>query len=111
MRTRALASSQPGPRPTRSLLDRPASARRSLPDAVGVPRGPVVTRHPMRTAHKLAGALLALGLALSPVARASIVERVVAVVGEKPILLTELQHRARPFLARIYGSTPNAAQR
>jgi len=66
----------------------------------------------MRTARKLAGgALLALGLALSPVARASIVERVVAVVGEKPILLTELQHRARPFLARIYGSTPNPAQR
>jgi len=66
----------------------------------------------MRTIHQLAaGALLALGLALSPAARASIVERVVAVVGEKPILLTDLQHRARPFLARIYGSTPNPAQR
>jgi peptidyl-prolyl cis-trans isomerase SurA len=53
---------------------------------------------------------LAFGLTLSVRARASIVERVVAVVGERPILLTELQHRARPFLYRIYGSTQQAAQ-
>jgi peptidyl-prolyl cis-trans isomerase SurA len=43
-------------------------------------------------------------------ARAVIVERVVAVVGERPILLTDLQHRARPFLYRIYGSTQDRAQ-
>ena len=58
----------------------------------------------------LAGAALALGLSVPVGALASIVERVVAVVGERPILLTELQHRARPFLSRIYGSTTNPAQ-
>lgn len=50
------------------------------------------------------------GLTLPPVARASIVERVVAVVGERPILLTELQHRAHPFRGRIYGASSNQAQ-
>jgi len=58
----------------------------------------------------LAGAALALGLLIPAGAVASIVERVVAVVGERPILLTELQHRARPFLSRIYGSTTVPAQ-
>jgi peptidyl-prolyl cis-trans isomerase SurA len=58
----------------------------------------------------LFGLGLAFGLTASAGARASIVERVVAVVGERPILLTELQHRARPFLYRIYGSTQQAAQ-
>jgi peptidyl-prolyl cis-trans isomerase SurA len=58
----------------------------------------------------LCGFGLAFALTLSVHARASIVERVVAVVGERPILLTELQHRARPFLFRIYGSTQQAAQ-
>jgi peptidyl-prolyl cis-trans isomerase SurA len=53
---------------------------------------------------------LAFGLTVSAHAQASIVERVVAVVGERPILLTELQHRARPFLFRIYGTTQQAAQ-
>lgn len=36
-------------------------------------------------------------------ADAIVVERIVAVVGEQPILLSELRHRARPFLLRIYG--------
>jgi peptidyl-prolyl cis-trans isomerase SurA len=71
----------------------------------------VVTPSMRMTRKLLVGALLALGLALPVAAGASIVERVVAVVGERPILLTELQHRARPFLARIYGSTPDPAQR
>jgi len=35
------------------------------------------------------------------VAYATIVERIVAVVGEKPILLSDLRKRARPFLIRI----------
>jgi peptidyl-prolyl cis-trans isomerase SurA len=43
-------------------------------------------------------------------ARASIVERIVAVVGDRPILLSDLRHRARPFLFRIIVSTPNPAQ-
>ena len=40
-------------------------------------------------------------------ADASIVERVVAVVGERPILLSELRHRARPHLYRILATTPD----
>src|SRR5580704_16895146 len=43
-------------------------------------------------------------------AGAVVVERVVAVVGDRPILLSELRHRARPFLFRIAMSTPNATQ-
>jgi len=37
-------------------------------------------------------------------ARATIVERVVAVVAERPILLSELRRRAAPFLATLSGS-------
>jgi peptidyl-prolyl cis-trans isomerase SurA len=66
----------------------------------------------MRASRRLvAGAVLLLGLALTGAAGATIVERVVAVVGERPILLTELRHRGLPFLSRIYGSTPDPAQR
>src|SRR5580658_267842 len=43
-------------------------------------------------------------------ARAVIVERVIAVVGERPILLSELQYRARPYLHRIYAGATNEAQ-
>jgi peptidyl-prolyl cis-trans isomerase SurA len=46
----------------------------------------------------------------TPSARAAIVERVVAVVGDRPILLSELRHRGRPFLFRILVTTPNATQ-
>src|SRR5258708_14179715 len=35
-------------------------------------------------------------------AGAIVVERIVAVVGEQPILLSELRQRSRPFLLRIY---------
>jgi len=37
----------------------------------------------------------------SPAANAVVVERVVAVVGERPILLSELRHRARPRLTLV----------
>ncbi len=43
-------------------------------------------------------------------ARATIVERVVAVVGERPILLSDLRRRARPFLSRIYATAQSPAQ-
>ena len=57
-------------------------------------------------------AAVAIGLAASAPreAKASIVERVVAVVGERPILLSDLRHRGRPFLYRIMATTPTAAQ-
>ena len=37
-------------------------------------------------------------------ARASIVERVVAVVGEQQILMSDVHRRARPYLQRIHGA-------
>ncbi len=43
-------------------------------------------------------------LAAGP-AHASVVERVVAVVGDRPVLLSELEARARPFLSRGPSST------
>jgi peptidyl-prolyl cis-trans isomerase SurA len=43
-------------------------------------------------------------------AEAAIVERIVAVVGERPILLSELRQRARPHLFRIALATQNATQ-
>jgi peptidyl-prolyl cis-trans isomerase SurA len=47
---------------------------------------------------------------MAPPAEAAIVERIVAVVGERPILLSELRQRARPHLYRIAVSTPNPTQ-
>ena len=60
-----------------------------------------------------AAGLLGLGIALAVPrsAEATIVERVVAVVGERPILLSDLRHRAFPFLSRIFASSQSPAQR
>src|SRR5690606_34025307 len=44
-------------------------------------------------------------------ASATVVERVVAVVGEQSILLSDLRGRARPLLTRVYQTTPAGAQR
>jgi peptidyl-prolyl cis-trans isomerase SurA len=58
-------------------------------------------------------AFLVSGFALAASCRhaeASIVERIVAVVGERPVLLSELRHRARPNLLLMYATTPNPAQ-
>jgi peptidyl-prolyl cis-trans isomerase SurA len=44
-------------------------------------------------------------------ARATIVERVVAVVADKAILLSDLKERAKPFQLQIYGSVPEGASR
>ncbi|MBN1607307.1 MAG: peptidylprolyl isomerase [Polyangiaceae bacterium] len=62
------------------------------------------------------GVLVAAALALVPTlvarqAHATLVERVVAVVDDKAILLSELQARATPFVARIYEQVPAGAQR
>lgn len=63
-------------------------------------------------AHKWTAAVLAAALAFASThaANATIVERVVAVVGERPILLSDLRKRARPFLIHILATTPNPAQ-
>jgi len=59
-------------------------------------------------------AVIATGLVIAtarvPDAGATIVERVVAVVGERPILLSELRLRGRPHLWRIRASSPGGAQ-
>jgi peptidyl-prolyl cis-trans isomerase SurA len=58
------------------------------------------------------GGLLALTILLVPwQAHAIIVERVVAVVGEKAILLTDLRKRARPFLVQSFARLPVGPQR
>jgi peptidyl-prolyl cis-trans isomerase SurA len=44
-------------------------------------------------------------------ARATVIERVVAVVGEHAIFLTDLKKRARPRLAEIYAQVPAGPQR
>lgn len=44
-------------------------------------------------------------------AHATIVERIVAIVGEKAILLTDLRERALPLLLRVHSSVPAGPQR
>jgi len=67
----------------------------------------------MRSIHcwTVAG-LVALAVLLAPGrAEAIIVERIVAVVGEKAILLTDLRKRARPFLVQTFARLPVGPQR
>ena len=53
----------------------------------------------------------ALLLAFLPlVARATVAERIVAVVGEHAILLSDMRQRARPFLMQIRQKMPTGAQ-
>jgi peptidyl-prolyl cis-trans isomerase SurA len=65
---------------------------------------------PLRPFHRA----VALGVALAcgaSGASATVVERVVAIVGEQAILLSELRERARPFLLRVEQQSPDGAQR
>lgn len=66
----------------------------------------------MRPRKVIAQSLVALALAgtLGSFAQASVVERVVAVVGEQPILLTDIRTRARPFLIDLQRRKLGAAQ-
>jgi peptidyl-prolyl cis-trans isomerase SurA len=53
----------------------------------------------------------ALLLAFLPlVARATVAERIVAIVGEHAILLSDMRQRARPFLMQIHQKMPAGAQ-
>jgi peptidyl-prolyl cis-trans isomerase SurA len=60
----------------------------------------------------LAGLVLTAAAALAPrPAHAIVVERIVAVIGDRPILLSQLRARARPFLLRIQQQVrPGAEQ-
>jgi peptidyl-prolyl cis-trans isomerase SurA len=48
---------------------------------------------------------------LAAPAHATLVERIVAVVGEKAILFSDLRSRARPFLIQVHQTVPEGAQR
>ena len=63
-----------------------------------------------RAPRSLLVAALAAGLLASRGAAAVVVERIVAVVGDKPILLSELRRRARPYLVQIAMKVPPGAQ-
>jgi peptidyl-prolyl cis-trans isomerase SurA len=57
-------------------------------------------------------ALVALSTWLSPApAEATVIERIVAVIGDRAILLSDLRERALPFLIQIHQSVPQGAQR
>lgn len=62
-------------------------------------------------ARSIALTLALLGSCVAPLAHATVVERVVAVVGERAILLSDLRGRAQPFLGQIVQQLPNGAQR
>lgn len=65
----------------------------------------------MRRSSVLAFALaLCAGLGAAP-AGATVVEKVVAVVGERAILLSDVRERAKPFLLKIHAEVPSASQR
>lgn len=75
---------------------------------------------PRRLTFRWLPALAALGIALcflsatrggSSVAHAAIAERIVAVVGQHAILLSDLKQRSMPFLLRIYQSVPEGPAR
>jgi peptidyl-prolyl cis-trans isomerase SurA len=67
-------------------------------------------RQLMRISWALVAACLGT-VGLGSVANATVVERVVAVVGERAILLSDLRERAQPFLVQIQQQVPNGAQR
>jgi peptidyl-prolyl cis-trans isomerase SurA len=54
---------------------------------------------------------LVLALDLVPVAHATIIERIVATVGERAILLSDLKRRAEPFMLQVQQTVPAGAQR
>lgn len=54
--------------------------------------------------------MVAVALAVAPLADAMVAERVVAVVGEHAILLSDMRQRARPFLFQIQQRVPVGAQ-
>jgi peptidyl-prolyl cis-trans isomerase SurA len=64
-----------------------------------------------RASRVLAASVLGAALFAFPApAEGAIIERVVAVIGERPVLLSELRHRARPLVARIASQASNPAQ-
>ncbi|MFO0591185.1 MAG: SurA N-terminal domain-containing protein [Polyangiaceae bacterium] len=69
-------------------------------------------RNPRSLVQRLVASLAIAGalLSVAPRADAVVVEKIVAIVGDKPILLSELRNRAKPFLIQIVQSVPPGAQ-
>jgi peptidyl-prolyl cis-trans isomerase SurA len=65
---------------------------------------------PIRRPLVAAGLALALLLGHVRPAEAVVVERIVAIVGERAILLSELRDRARPYLVAVQQKLPTGAQ-
>jgi peptidyl-prolyl cis-trans isomerase SurA len=55
-------------------------------------------------------ALAAAVFTVAPRSDAVVVERIVAVIGDKPVLLSELRARAKPFLLQVLQNVPAGAQ-
>jgi peptidyl-prolyl cis-trans isomerase SurA len=68
------------------------------------------TRKMGRIRRFAAGACVS-ALLCAAAAQATVVERVVAIVGERAILLSDLRGRAQPFLMQIQQQVPSGAQR
>lgn len=88
-----------------NLAGSPAACAKSPAPRMALSRAFRVTRLP------LAAAALVAALSAAGGARATVVERVVAVVGERAILMSDLKQRALPFLVRIQQDVPPGAQR
>ncbi|HEY3495100.1 MAG TPA: peptidylprolyl isomerase [Polyangiaceae bacterium] len=56
-------------------------------------------------------AVLGFSLLVAAPAQATVIERVVAVIGDRAILLSDLRERALPFLVQIHQTVPQGAQR
>jgi peptidyl-prolyl cis-trans isomerase SurA len=71
-----------------------------------------IARTTSRVAVRLAAAALVFAAALGQARDASaiVVERIVAVVGDRGILLSEVRERARPYLMQIQAKAPSSAQ-
>jgi peptidyl-prolyl cis-trans isomerase SurA len=71
-----------------------------------------LARRPSHRRFQAASVLLALAaLTGAPAARATVVERIVATVGERAILLSDLRQRAEPFLLQVQQGVPVGPQR
>jgi peptidyl-prolyl cis-trans isomerase SurA len=63
-----------------------------------------------RVGLKSVGVAVLLVASLPLVAEATVAERIVAIVGEHAILLSDMRNRARPFLLQIHQKVPAGAQ-
>jgi peptidyl-prolyl cis-trans isomerase SurA len=67
---------------------------------------------PRPTLRRLLGSAFICGaLSAASLAQATVVERIVATVGDHAVLLSDLKRRAEPFMLQVQQTVPNGAQR